>query len=152
MVVVFAIATAAFVLFATEAFPPDITALIVMVVLIVLGPWTGISPEEDISGFVNDATIIVLAMLVLSGGVSQTGAVQQLGERMASFAGTDERKQLAATLAFAEDFMTPIGYQTKLLVYGPGGYKFTDYFRVGAPLQLVLSIATAFGIAVIWGV
>nr|WP_076430206.1 SLC13 family permease [Haladaptatus litoreus] len=101
MVVVFAIAAAAFVLFATEAFPPDITALIVMVVLIILGPWTGISPEEGISGFANDATITVLAMLVLSAGVSQTGAVQQLGERMASFAGDDERKQLAATLAFA---------------------------------------------------
>nr|WP_227776908.1 SLC13 family permease [Haladaptatus pallidirubidus] len=101
MVIVFAIAVATFALFATEAFPPDITAFIVMVVLIILGPWTGISPEEGISGFSNDATITVLAMLVLSAGVSQTGAVQQLGERMASFAGTDERKQLAATLAFA---------------------------------------------------
>ncbi len=101
MGVVFAIAVATFVLFATEVFPPDITALIVMVVLIVLGPWTGISPEEGISGFSNDATITVLAMLVLSAGVSQTGAVQELGERMAAFAGTDERKQLAATVAFA---------------------------------------------------
>ncbi|WP_435152230.1 SLC13 family permease [Haladaptatus sp. DFWS20] len=101
MVVVFAIAVATFVLFATEAFPPDVTALIVMVALIVLGPWTGISPEEGISGFANDATITVLAMLILSAGVSQTGAVQELGERMASFAGDDERKQLGATLAFA---------------------------------------------------
>nr|WP_266079745.1 SLC13 family permease [Haladaptatus caseinilyticus] len=101
MVVVFGIAVATFVLFATETFPPDITAIIVMVVLILLGPWTGISPEEGISGFSNDATITVLAMLVLSYGVSQTGVVQELGERMASFAGTDERKQLASVLAFA---------------------------------------------------
>jgi di/tricarboxylate transporter len=101
MIVVFAIAAATFVMFALETFPPDITAIIVMVVLIILGPWTGISPEEGISGFANDATITVLAMLVLSFGISQTGAVQELGERMASFAGTDERKQLGATLAFA---------------------------------------------------
>nr|WP_227355671.1 SLC13 family permease [Haladaptatus salinisoli] len=101
MVVVFAIAVAAFVMFAAEILPPDITAIVVMVVLIVLGPVTGISPEEGISGFSNDATITVLAMLVLSSGISRTGAVQELGERMASFAGTDERKQLGATLAFA---------------------------------------------------
>ncbi|KYH25004.1 citrate transporter [Halalkalicoccus paucihalophilus] len=101
MVVVFAIAAAAFFMFVVEVFPPHVTAFIVMTSLIVLGPWTGISPSEGISGFSNDATITVLAMLVLSYGVSQTGAVQKLGERMASFAGTDQRKQLGATLAFA---------------------------------------------------
>jgi di/tricarboxylate transporter len=36
------------------------------------------------------------------------------------------------------DFCTPIGYQTNLLVYGPGGYRFTDYVRLGVPLTLVL--------------
>jgi di/tricarboxylate transporter len=48
--------------------------------------------------------------------------------------------------------LTPIGYQTNLMVYGPGGYRFTDFFRVGAPLQLLLTIVTAVGIASIWGV
>ncbi|MGQ0553553.1 MAG: SLC13 family permease [Planctomycetota bacterium] len=36
------------------------------------------------------------------------------------------------------DFCTPIGYQTNLFVYGPGGYRFTDYVRIGVPLTLVL--------------
>jgi len=43
-----------------------------------------------------------------------------------------------------------MGYQTNLFVYGPGGYRFTDYIRVGAPLQLVFAVVTTVGIAVIW--
>ena len=48
-------------------------------------------------------------------------------------------------------FSSPIGYQTNLFVYGPGGYKFSDYARVGAPLQIILSIVTVVGIAWIRG-
>ena len=40
---------------------------------------------------------------------------------------------IAASFAFA----TPIGYQTNMMVYGPGGYRFTDFIRVGLPLQIV---------------
>ena len=59
---------------------------------------------------------------------------------------------LAVTFAASTAMLTPIGYQTNLMVYGPGGYKFTDFFRVGAPLQLILTVVTAVGIAAIWGV
>ncbi len=46
------------------------------------------------------------------------------------------------TIAFAAsgDFMTPIGYQTNLMVYGPGGYSFRDFFRVGAPLAVLYTV------------
>ncbi|WP_144906315.1 SLC13 family permease [Halobellus captivus] len=58
---------------------------------------------------------------------------------------------LAAMFASATSFVTPIGYQTNLMVYGPGGYEFTDFVRVGGPLQLLLSVVGTVGIAAIWG-
>jgi di/tricarboxylate transporter len=58
----------------------------------------------------------------------------------------------AVMFAASTTFLGPIGYQTNLFVYGPGGYRFSDYFRVGAPLQLLLSVVTVLGIAFFWGV
>ncbi|MEF8775378.1 MAG: SLC13 family permease [Haloarculaceae archaeon] len=59
---------------------------------------------------------------------------------------------LAVTFAASTAFMTPVGYQTNLFVYGPGGYRFMDYVRVGAPLQAVFAVVTTAGITLIWGV
>ena len=49
---------------------------------------------------------------------------------------------IAIMMAASASFSTPIGYQTNLMVYGPGGYRFTDYFRVGIPLNLLLCVVT----------
>jgi di/tricarboxylate transporter len=59
---------------------------------------------------------------------------------------------LAVTFAASTAFMTPVGYQTNLFVYGPGGYRFTDYVRVGGPLQAIFAVVTTLGIAFFWGV
>ncbi|MGQ4554372.1 SLC13 family permease [Halobellus sp. GM3] len=58
---------------------------------------------------------------------------------------------LAAMFASATSFVTPVGYQTNLMVYGPGGYEFADFVRVGGPLQLLLSVVATVGIVTIWG-
>jgi len=47
-------------------------------------------------------------------------------------------------------FATPIGYQTNLLVYGPGGYRFSDYFKLGLPLNTLVIIMGAIFIPLIW--
>ena len=58
----------------------------------------------------------------------------------------------AVMFAASTAFMTPVGYQTNLFVYGPGGYRFTDYVRVGGPLQLLLMGVTTVGIAVMFDI
>ena len=58
---------------------------------------------------------------------------------------------MAVTFAASTAFLTPVGYQTNLMVYGPGGYKFRDYLIAGAPLQILLGIVTTIGITFFWG-
>ena len=53
---------------------------------------------------------------------------------------------IAASCAFA----TPIGYQTNTLVYGPGGYRFTDFMRIGIPLNLSMSLLVSMMIPLFW--
>jgi len=59
---------------------------------------------------------------------------------------------LAVTVAMAASasFVTPIGYQTNLMVYGPGGYRALDYLRFGLPLHVLLGTATILLIPRIW--
>ena len=58
---------------------------------------------------------------------------------------------LVVTFAASTAFMTPVGYQTNLFVYGPGGYRFSDFIRVGGPLQALFAVVTTVGITLIWG-
>ncbi|UVE51444.1 SLC13 family permease [Haloferax larsenii] len=81
----------------------------------------------------NNASVVLMIPVAIE-------AATTLGARPFSFV-------LAVMFAASTAFMTPVGYQTNLFVYGPGGYKFTDYIRVGGPLQLVLGIVTTLGVA-----
>ncbi len=57
---------------------------------------------------------------------------------------------MAITVAASCGFATPMGYQTNLMIYGPGGYKFTDYVRFGGPLNLLVMVLTVILAPLIW--
>lgn len=70
---------------------------------------------------------------------------------LAGAIGIDPRPLVVAVMVAASaSFATPIGYQTNMLVYGPGGYKFTDFLRVGVPLNLSVGLIASALIPVIW--
>ena len=65
--------------------------------------------------------------------------------------GVDPRPLVVAVMIAASAcFATPIGYQTNMLVYGPGGYRFTDFMRIGIPLNLSLGVVVCLTIPLIW--
>jgi di/tricarboxylate transporter len=70
---------------------------------------------------------------------------------MAATTGLDPRSlALAVAVAASASFLTPIGYQTNMMVYGPGGYRFTDYSRLGIPMNLVIMPTMAACVLLFW--
>jgi di/tricarboxylate transporter len=57
---------------------------------------------------------------------------------------------MAVAYAGAATFATPLGYPTNLMVYGPGGYRFADFMKVGLPLTVLLSVLAAVLIPLVW--
>jgi di/tricarboxylate transporter len=95
------------------------------------------------------AALAVLTMLFTE-VVTNTAAAAlmfPLGVATALDLGVDPRPfVMVVALIASASFLTPIGYQTNLMVYGPGGYRFTDFTRVGLPLSgLLLLAATLLG-------
>jgi di/tricarboxylate transporter len=58
---------------------------------------------------------------------------------------------LAVAYGAAANFITPIGYQTNLMVYGPGGYRFGDFLKAGFPLKLICAVIAIGGLAIVYG-
>ena len=57
---------------------------------------------------------------------------------------------IAVMLAASTTVATPIGYPTNLMVYGPGGYRFSDYLRIGGPLSVIIWILSVCTIPLVW--
>jgi di/tricarboxylate transporter len=98
--------------------------------------------------------LIVLGTIVLTEVISNNSAAVLMVPIALSIAGElgVDAKPLLMGVAFAASmsFLTPIGYQTNTMVYGPGGYRFTDYTRMGFPLTLVFWAVVVLLVPLIW--
>jgi di/tricarboxylate transporter len=72
------------------------------------------------------------------------GVAEQLGVSPMPFI-------VAVMFAASASFMTPLGYQTNLMVMGPGGYTFRDYVRIGLPMSVVVAVISLTVIPLVWG-
>ncbi|MEL7093252.1 MAG: SLC13 family permease [Pseudomonadota bacterium] len=91
----------------------------------------------------------VLTELVSNNAVAVVVTPIAIG--LAEALGIDARGLVVAVMVAASaSFATPIGYQTNMLVYGPGGYRFTDFMRVGIPLNLSVGLIASAVIPFIW--
>lgn len=106
-----------------------------------LGPVAVLSIVYVLTSFLtefmsNNATAILITPIAI-------GLAQQMG--------VDPRPFVVAVMfAASASFATPIGYQTNTFVYGAGGYKFTDFVKVGAPLNLILWAVASFILPIFW--
>ncbi len=84
----------------------------------------------------NNAVAVILTPIVIALGLAL---------------GIDPRGLVVAVMMGASaSFATPIGYQTNTLVYGPGGYRFTDFLRIGIPMNVLLAVVAAVFIPIFW--
>lgn len=91
----------------------------------------------------------VLTELVSNNAVAVV--VTPIAIALAQALGVDPRPFVVAVMVAASaSFATPIGYQTNMMVYGPGGYRFTDFMRVGIPLNLSIGLISSVMIPLIW--
>jgi di/tricarboxylate transporter len=159
-VVTLALGGSLFVVAAGCLSPGDARRSIDASVLIVIGASFGLARALDKSGAAGAIATWVVAVsaslgpvgvlvavyaltMVLTETISNNAAaalVFPVAMLAATEVGADPRPfAVAVAVAASLSLATPLGYQTNLMVYGPGGYRFTDFLRIGVPLQLLLA-------------
>ncbi|MFH5830950.1 SLC13 family permease [Halalkalibaculum sp. DA384] len=140
-------------------------------VLIVIGSAIGLGKAMEVSGtaeligrWMVDLTSVYGHRAVLAGVVIVTGLLTEvitnngavalmfpIALSVAESQGVEARGLfISITLVASMSLITPIGYQTNLMVYGPGNYRFTDFFKVGFPLELTLWALVIILVPIFW--
>ncbi len=114
----------------------------------------GLLDLTEVLGIVAIIPIFYLLSTVFAGIMSHNAAViilVPIGVASAQSLGVSPTPFLMAiTFAASSSLFTPFGYHTNLMVYGPGGYKFSDFLKVGIPLNVILLIIASIFIPLIW--
>lgn len=105
-------------------------------------------------------TLILLllfsAAALITQMMSDAGSVALLGPVAISLAlalhHSPEAYVVTVAMAAVASFLTPIGHHGNLLVYGPGGYQFSDFIKVGVPLTVLVALVTTWSVQLIWPV
>lgn len=113
----------------------------------------GLIPILEPLGILGIMAGLYIVTSLLAAYITNLAAVALIFPVALSFAHTEGLNPIPFVLliayAAAANFMTPMGYQTNLMIYGQGGYKFTDYFKIGAPLTLLYMVGT---VGILYGV
>ena len=119
----------------------DAGALVIVAVFGVLGPTGAL------------LGIVLTTVLLVSIVTNNAAAVLMFPIAMSTAAGLGLHQRpfaIAVALAASASFLTPVAYQTNIMVYGPGGYRFTDYARRGFPLTALVVAASVWLVPIIW--
>jgi len=106
-----------------------------------LPPWALILAIYAIASFMteivsNNAVAVILTPVAIG---------------LAHSVGVDPRPLVVAVMfAASASFATPIGYQTNTLVFGPGGYRFSDFLKVGVPMNVIMALTVSLLVPLIW--
>jgi len=98
--------------------------------------------------------VLCLTAMVITELVTNNAAAMlmfPIAQASAERLGVDPKTMIVTVMLGASaGFVTPFGYQTNLMVYGPGGYRFSDYVRFGLPLSLIFLALCVVLVPVIW--
>ncbi|MBW2459099.1 MAG: SLC13 family permease [Deltaproteobacteria bacterium] len=112
-----------------------------------LTPFSGASPQIVLSGFILLTSVLSLFLSNNSTAVLLVPIAMSTAQAL----GVDPRPFVVGICFGASAcYASPVGYQTNLLVYGPGGYRFSDYLRLGLPLNLFVWLAASIFVPLLW--
>jgi di/tricarboxylate transporter len=106
-----------------------------------LGPWAALAVVYLLTSLVTEMITNNAAAVLMFPFCLEIGRLYNVSDRPFI---------MALIFAASASFMTPIGYQTNMMVYGPGGYRFADFFKIGSFLHLTLFLVAMLLIPWVW--